>query len=160
MEFFYIYWDCPSLFCTVRPARSIRKRPLKTVQICPLWWKSGKWFLPFLTSQKVQIRNKKRYKFDFLTENRFKPRSPLRTWPKNGHQNEIEKLKKVLVRDEFGWDNNELGKVMGSFSYGYMMSQIIGGFLADKFGGAIVMTYCGVIWSILTYLTPTLVRHR
>ena len=54
----------------------------------------GKWFLPFLTSQKVQIRNKKRYKFDFLTENRFKPRSPLRTWPKNGHQNEIEKLKK------------------------------------------------------------------
>jgi len=65
----------------------------------------------------------------------------------------------VLVRDEFGWDNNELGKVMGSFSYGYMMSQIIGGFLADKFGGAIVMTYCGVIWSILTYLTPTLVRH-
>ena len=117
----------------------------------------GKWFLPFLTSQKVQIRNKKRYKFDFLTENRFKPRSPLRTWPKNGHQNEIEKLKKVLVRDEFGWDNNELGKVMGSFSYGYMMSQIIGGFLADKFGGAIVMTFCGVIWSILTYLTSTLI---
>ena len=24
-------------------------------------------------------------------------------------------LKKVLVRDEFEWDNNELGKVMGSF---------------------------------------------
>ena len=39
MEFFYIYWDCPSLFCTVRPARSIRNRPLKTVQTCPLWWK-------------------------------------------------------------------------------------------------------------------------
>ena len=66
----------------------------------------------------------------------------------------------VLVRDEFEWDNNELGKVMGSFSYGYMMSQIVGGFLADKFGGAIVMAHCGVIWSILTYLTPTLVRHR
>lgn len=64
----------------------------------------------------------------------------------------------VLIRDEFEWDNNELGKVMGSFSYGYMMSQIIGGFLADKFGGAIVMTYCGVVWSILTYLTPSLIR--
>ena len=37
MEFFYIYWDCPSLFRTVRPARSIRKMPLKTVQTCPLW---------------------------------------------------------------------------------------------------------------------------
>ena len=106
MEFFYIYWDCPSLFCTVRPARSIRKRPLKTVQICPLWWKSGKWFLPFLTSQKVQIRNKKRYKFDFLTENRFKPRSPLRTWPKNGQQNEIEKLKK------FWFEMNLVGIIM------------------------------------------------
>ena len=67
---------------------------------------------------------------------------------------------KVLIRDEFEWDNNELGKVMGSFSYGYMMSQIIGGFLADKFGGAIVMTYCGVVWSILTYLTPSLIRFR
>ena len=40
----------------------------------------------------------------------------------------------VMVRDEFKWDNNQLGKVMGSFSYGYMMSQIIGGFLADRFG--------------------------
>ena len=48
---------------------------------------------------------------------------------------------------------------MGSFSYGYMMSQIVGGFLADKFGGAIVMVYCGVVWSLLTYLTPTLVRQ-
>jgi len=65
----------------------------------------------------------------------------------------------VLVRDEFEWDNNELGKVMGSFSYGYMMSQIVGGFLADKFGGAIVMAHCGVIWSLLTYLTPKLVRN-
>ena len=66
----------------------------------------GKWFLPFLTSQKVQIRNKKRYKFDFLTENRFKPRSPLRTWPKNGQQNEIEKLKK------FWFEMNLVGIIM------------------------------------------------
>ena len=41
-----------------------------------------------------------------------------------------------------------------------MMSQIVGGFLADKFGGAIVMAHCGVIWSLLTYLTPKLVRNR
>ena len=66
----------------------------------------GKWFLPFLTSQKVQIRNKKRYKFDFLTENRFRPRSPLRTWPKNGQQNEIEKLKK------FWFEMNLVGIIM------------------------------------------------
>lgn len=65
----------------------------------------------------------------------------------------------VLVRDEFEWDNNQLGKVMGSFSYGYMMSQIIGGFLADRFGGALVLTYCGVVWSLLTFLTPFVVRH-
>ena len=74
--------------------------------------------------------------------------------------NKVRFLGKVLVRDEFEWDNNELGKVMGSFSYGYMMSQIVGGFLADKFGGAIVMAHCGVIWSLLTYLTPKLVRNR
>ena len=86
MEFFYIYWDCPSLFCTVRPARSIRNMPLKTVQTCPDMW-SKMVYTRFSTSQKVQIWNKKRYKFDFLTENRFKPRSPLRTWPKNGQQN-------------------------------------------------------------------------
>ena len=28
---------------------------------------------------------------------------------------EKKTTKKVLVRDEFEWDNNELGKVMGSF---------------------------------------------
>lgn len=64
----------------------------------------------------------------------------------------------VLVRDEFEWDNNQLGKVLGSFSYGYMMSQIIGGCLADRFGGALVLTYCGAVWSVLTFFTPTIVR--
>lgn len=64
----------------------------------------------------------------------------------------------VLVQDDFGWDHNVLGKVMGSFSYGYMMSQIAGGFLADRFGGGLVLAYCGVIWSALTLLTPTIVR--
>lgn len=79
---------------------------------------------------------------------------------------------------------HQLGKVLGSFSYGYMMSQIIGGFLADRFGqglkmrhitenspfqkkikyltlerGAIVLSYCGVVWSFLTILTPIFVRH-
>jgi len=39
-----------------------------------------------------------------------------------------------------------------------MMSQIIGGFLADRFGGALVLTYCGVVWSLLTFLTPFVVR--
>ena len=64
----------------------------------------------------------------------------------------------VLVQEDFGWDHNVLGKVMGSFSYGYMMSQIAGGFLADRFGGALVLAYCGFVWSALTVLTPTIVR--
>ena len=39
-----------------------------------------------------------------------------------------------------------------------MMSQIIGGCLADRFGGALVLTYCGAVWSVLTFFTPTIVR--
>ena len=54
-----------------------------------------KWFIhDFQPVKRFKSETKKRYKFDFLTENRFKPRSPLRTWPKNGQQNKIEKLKK------------------------------------------------------------------
>ena len=104
MEFFYIYWDCPSLFRTVRPARSIRKMPLKTVQTCPLW--SKVFSTIFNQSKGSNLKQKKRYKFDFLTENRFKPRSLLRTWPKMDDKMRLRSLKK------FWSEMNLVGTIM------------------------------------------------
>lgn len=38
----------------------------------------------------------------------------------------------------FDWDQRTKGLILGSFFYGYIITQFIGGFAATKFGGNIV----------------------
>ena len=54
----------------------------------------------------------------------------------------------------FGWDETTKGLVMGSVFLGYLSSQLIGGWLADKFGAARMLTYSVLSFSVLTLLTP------
>lgn len=68
---------------------------------------------------------------------------------------------------EFGWSEGRQGLVLSSFFYGYLSTQIIGGYLAQKFGGRIVLTVgknlrCKfphnsvgyILWTAFTILTP------
>ena len=56
----------------------------------------------------------------------------------------------------FNWDMKIQGLVLGAFFYGYTTTQILGGTLAQKIGGKILMCF-GVCWTAaLTLLTPPL----
>jgi MFS family permease len=54
---------------------------------------------------------------------------------------------------EFDLSKTEIGLVFSAFAYPYLVFQIIGGWVSDKFGARRTLIYCGVIWAIATILT-------
>eukprot|EP00249_Psilotum_nudum_P003377 c16771_g1_i1 orf=401-2134(-) len=57
------------------------------------------------------------------------------------------------------WSSSFAGVVQSSFLWGYLMSPIVGGMLADFYGGKIVMGYGVTLWSLATLLTPWAATH-
>ncbi len=60
----------------------------------------------------------------------------------------------IPMAGEFGWDKTTMGIVLSAFFYGYFATQILGGWLADRFGGKIVLGTGVLVWSLFTVLTP------
>ena len=60
----------------------------------------------------------------------------------------------IAMATEYGWDKTLQGSVMSAFFIGYLLTQIAGGWLADRFGGKPVLAGGVVIWSLFTALTP------
>ena len=54
---------------------------------------------------------------------------------------------------EFGLSKTELGFVFSAFAYPYLVFQIIGGWLGDKYGPRRTLTVCAVIWAGATILS-------
>ncbi|CAG9830860.1 unnamed protein product [Diabrotica balteata] len=63
----------------------------------------------------------------------------------------------VLQRD-FDWDTAIQGHILSSFYYGYLLTQVIGGYLSTQFGGKPVFAVGIGGVSILNLLTPLLSR--
>lgn len=55
---------------------------------------------------------------------------------------------------EFNWDEQTQGNILGAFFYGYMVSQVPGGWLATRYGGKRVFGLGVLCTSVLTLLTP------
>ncbi|CAK8673454.1 unnamed protein product [Clavelina lepadiformis] len=55
---------------------------------------------------------------------------------------------------DFNWDKNQQGLVLGAFFYGYLITQIPGGYFASKFGGKMLFGGGVLCTAILTLLTP------
>ena len=55
---------------------------------------------------------------------------------------------------ELGWDPATQGTVLSAFFLGYLVTQVIGGRLADRFGGKVVLGIGVLSWSLFTMLTP------
>ena len=60
----------------------------------------------------------------------------------------------IPMQDQFGWSESQVGLILGSFYFGYMITMILGGYLADKYGGKKVLGYALLIWSLFTIITP------
>lgn len=54
----------------------------------------------------------------------------------------------------FGWNGTQFGLVSTAFFIGYACTMILGGWLADRFGGGKVLIVAALWWSLFVFLTP------
>ena len=57
------------------------------------------------------------------------------------------------IQAEFGFSYTQLGLIFSVFGYPYLMFQIVGGWLGDKFGARKTLFWCGLVWGMATILT-------
>ena len=60
----------------------------------------------------------------------------------------------IPMAEQYNWDLQTQGTVLSSFYVGYLLMQVMGGFLADRFGGKIVLGVGVLLWSFFTIVTP------
>ena len=60
----------------------------------------------------------------------------------------------IPMAEQYNWDLETQGTVLSSFYVGYLLMQVMGGFLADRFGGKIVLGMGVLLWSFFTIVTP------
>lgn len=60
----------------------------------------------------------------------------------------------IPMARELNYDAAAQGMVLSSFFWGYLVSQLIGGWMADRFGGKRVLAFGVASWSLATMLTP------
>jgi MFS family permease len=54
---------------------------------------------------------------------------------------------------EFNLSKTQIGLVFSAFAYPYLVFQIIGGWVSDKFGARKTLIWCGLVWGVATILT-------
>jgi len=60
----------------------------------------------------------------------------------------------IPMAAQLGWDPKTQGTVLSAFFVGYLATQVLGGRLADRFGGKVVLGIGVLSWSLFTMLTP------
>ena len=58
------------------------------------------------------------------------------------------------MAEENSWDERTKGVVLSSFFFGYIVTQLAGGFLALRLGGGRTLNAAVFLWSLFTLLTP------
>ena len=57
------------------------------------------------------------------------------------------------IQGEFGFSNTQLGLIFSAFAYPYLIFQVIGGWVGDRFGARKTLFWCGMVWALATVLT-------
>ena len=60
----------------------------------------------------------------------------------------------IPMADSLGWDYEAQSLVLSSFFLGYLLLQVVGGRLADRYGGKLVLGIGVLAWSFFTIVTP------
>ena len=60
----------------------------------------------------------------------------------------------IEMQRELGWSDADKGLVFSAFFLGYLCTQLLGGILANRFGGRNVFLLAVLGWSLMTVLTP------
>lgn len=64
----------------------------------------------------------------------------------------------VPMAAEFGWAPGVQGLIQGAFLWGYALTQVVGGTLADRMGGKIVIAYAIKMFSLASLILPVVLR--
>lgn len=62
------------------------------------------------------------------------------------------------VSKEKSWSKTESGTILSSFFWGYTLTQIVGGYLSDKYGGEKIIFISAIGWSTITFLMPNIIQ--
>ncbi|CAG9768368.1 unnamed protein product [Ceutorhynchus assimilis] len=65
---------------------------------------------------------------------------------------------KISLGPEFDWNNEMQGYILSSFFYGYITTQLLGGYLSAKFGGKTIFGSGVAVTAALTVITPVLAK--
>src|SRR5262247_2496896 len=57
------------------------------------------------------------------------------------------------IRRDLNLSNTQLGFVLSAFGYPYLLFQVFGGWIGDRFGPRRTLFLCGLIWAGATILT-------
>ncbi|MET4426421.1 MFS transporter [Bradyrhizobium sp. JR18.2] len=57
------------------------------------------------------------------------------------------------IQKELGLSNTQLGLVFSAFAYPYLLFQVTGGWVGDRFGPRKTLFWCGMIWAAATIST-------
>lgn len=60
----------------------------------------------------------------------------------------------IPMAEEFGWSATTKGLVLSSFFIGYLAAMVPAGWLANRYGGKLLLGIALIGWSIFTFLTP------
>lgn len=71
---------------------------------------------------------------------------------------DVCKLSMIFKQGEFDWDKKTQSSILAAFFYGYIITQIPGGWLSDRFGGYKVFGVAMGISGICTILLPVCAR--
>ncbi|GBM03528.1 Putative inorganic phosphate cotransporter [Araneus ventricosus] len=75
----------------------------------------------------------------------------------HGRNSSVQSVRSTL-KGEFDWDSNMQGLVLGSFYFGYVVTQIPGGVAAEKYGAKWLFGIGILITAIFSLLTPLCAR--
>src|SRR5258708_33989708 len=69
----------------------------------------------------------------------------------------VDRVNVSTAASQFGAElhlsHTEIGFVFSAFAYPYLLFQIIGGWVGDRFGPRRTLTVCAVIWAAATVMT-------
>uniref|UniRef100_A0A1I7UF52 MFS domain-containing protein n=1 Tax=Caenorhabditis tropicalis TaxID=1561998 RepID=A0A1I7UF52_9PELO len=62
----------------------------------------------------------------------------------------------AAVAKEFAWNKTDSGTVLSCFFWGYALTQVFAGRIADKYGAEKILPYSSLAWTMITFFTPHL----
>ncbi|XP_025833023.1 sialin [Agrilus planipennis] len=65
----------------------------------------------------------------------------------------------TIYEQEFAWSSTQQGVILSSFFYGYITTQVLGGFVSERYGGQKFFGLGIFITAALTLLTPVVAKY-